>query len=288
MKTSLGIWALGPMITRFVPVGLPARARERADRRQGAARGRRARRPDGRLRVSLPGRAATPTTSTRCATRSTGTGSPACAPASTPTRASAGRAHLGRRGDAGRGATPDPGDRRARRLARREHDLLARDRGLQLPLPDAVRPVVGVVPRGDGRGGGDLREARGQALPRAQELRARDEDLHAQHRDDDARDPHAARTGAHERPGQHGLAAPDHERRDARRIRGLPRRAGAARTSARELGLGDIRRRQYGRRDRVHGDDSSSRSSCGGPTTARTESGSASTSTPIRRMPSRP
>ncbi len=44
MRTSLGIWALGPMVTRFVPGGYqPEHAYERrADRRQG----RRARSPD--------------------------------------------------------------------------------------------------------------------------------------------------------------------------------------------------------------------------------------------------
>ena len=56
--------------------------------------------------------------------------------------------------------------------------------------------------------------ARRQALPRAQELRAGDEDPHAQHRDDAARDPQAPRRGHRQRPGQHGLAAPDHERRE--------------------------------------------------------------------------
>ena len=54
MKTSLGIWALGPMVTRFVPGGYqPERAGE-TTRRARAASGRRARRPDRRLRVPLP------------------------------------------------------------------------------------------------------------------------------------------------------------------------------------------------------------------------------------------
>ena len=57
---------------------------------------------------------------------------------------------------------------------------------------------------------------RGLALPRAQELRAGDEDPHAQHRDDAARDPQAPRAGPRQRQGQHGLAAPDHERREPR------------------------------------------------------------------------
>ena len=45
---------------------------------------------------------------------------------------------------------------------------------------------------GIGRGGGGLRRPRREALPRAQELRARDEDPDAQRRHDPARDPHAA------------------------------------------------------------------------------------------------
>ena len=97
-------------------------------------------------------------------------------------------------------------------------------------------------------------ERRHRAVPRAQELRARDEDLHAEHRHDAPRDPHAARAGDRQREGQHGLAAPDHERREPRRVRGAARSGRAARPSARELRLGHVRRRQHGRRDRVHGD----------------------------------
>ncbi len=62
------------------------------------------------------------------------------------------------------------------------------------------------------------------------------------------------RQGLDERPGEHGLAAPDHERREPRRVRGAARRRGPARPPARELRLGDVRRRQHGRGDRVHGD----------------------------------
>ena len=58
----------------------------------------------------------------------------------------------------------------------------------------------------------------------------------------------------HEREGQHGLAAPAHERGEPRRVRGAARRRGPARPPARELGLGHVRRRQHGRSDRVHGD----------------------------------
>ena len=63
---------------------------------------------------------------------------------------------------------------------------------------------------GAGRAG--ARQARPQALPGAQELRAGDEDPDAQHRHDAARRAHAARARHRQRAGQHGLAAPDHER----------------------------------------------------------------------------
>ena len=39
MKTSLGIWALGPMITRFVPGGYQPEFHERAHAGEGPARG---------------------------------------------------------------------------------------------------------------------------------------------------------------------------------------------------------------------------------------------------------
>ena len=49
---------------------------------------------------------------------------------------------------------------------------------------------------GDRSGRAARAGAGGHDLPRAQELRAGDEDLHAQHRDDAARDPHAPRARA--------------------------------------------------------------------------------------------
>ncbi len=60
--------------------------------------------------------------------------------------------------------------------------------------------------------------------------------------------------GARQRPGQHGLAAPADERRAPARVRRAARLRGAARPPARQLGLGHVRRRQHGRRHRVHGD----------------------------------
>ena len=99
---------------------------------------------------------------------------------------------------------------------------------------------------------------------------------------------HTLRAAGHrQRQGQHGLAAPDHERREPRRVRGAARRRGPARAPARELGLGHVRRRQHGRRDGVHGDARARRSSCAAPATARTASGSASTSTRTPRTRSR-
>ncbi len=89
--------------------------------------------------------------------------------------------------------------------------------------------------------------------------------------------------GDRERPGQHGLAAPDHERRVAGRVRRHARGRGPARTPARELRLGHVRRRQHGRRDGVHGDAGARARAATGRTTARTASASASTSTPTPR-----
>ena len=95
--------------------------------------------------------------------------------------------------DARGGAAADARGDRPRGRRRRADDHLARDRGLQLPVPDAVRRVVGAVHRRDRRGGRPRRRARRHGVPRAQELRAGDEDPHAQHRHDAARDPHPAR-----------------------------------------------------------------------------------------------
>ena len=280
MRTSLGIWALGPMITRFVPSGYqPQHANEPMP-----VKVRRAVEGLGDLmddyEFHYPGEL-NPDNLDEVRDALDGHGiATVCTGLHTDPRFGKGGLTSVDPAVARRGAPPDPGDGRAGGDDRGEHDLLAGDRGLQLPLPDAVRAVLGMVPRGDGGGGRGLCEARRQAVPRAQELRAGDEDLHAQHRDDPARDPHAARTGDHERPGQHGLAAPDHERREPRRVRGDARCRRAPRPSARELGLGDVRRRQHGRRHRVHGD---ARARRGAPPGAlRREPASASGSTSIR------
>ena len=57
MKTSLGIWALGPMVTRFVPGGYQPERHDEPMPEKVHRAVERPRRPDGRLRVPLPGRA---------------------------------------------------------------------------------------------------------------------------------------------------------------------------------------------------------------------------------------
>ena len=219
MKTSLGIWAFGPMVTRFVPGGYQPQWAGETTAEQGAAGGRGARRPDRRLRVPLPAGALADDnldevrealggprhllhrerdcTSTRCFGR--------------------GGLSVARRRRARRRRSRRTLDgRRLRGRARRALHHLAGDRGLQLPVPDAVRGELGAARRRDRPGGAALQGARRHDLPRAQELRAGDEDPHAEHRHDAARDPHAAAPGPRQRQGQHGLAAPDHERREPR------------------------------------------------------------------------
>ena len=100
---------------------------------------------------------------------------------------------------------------------------------------------------------------------------------------------HTLRARGHrQRQGQHGLAAPDHERREPRRVRGAARGRGAARPPARELRLGHVRRRQHGRRDGVHGDARARARAAPRGLRRRTASGSASTSTRTPRTRSRP
>ena len=243
------------MVTRFVPVGYQPEHGSESMRRQGPPRGRRPRRPDGRLRVPLPLRAQPPTTSTRSARRSTATGSTAWPAGCTSIRATA------------RAGSPRPTTRvrdealqgharrlRVRRRDRRALHHLAGDRGLQLPLPDALRASRGRASSTASARPRPRWPGTAEALPRAQELRAGHEDLHAQHRDDAARHPQAARRGDRQHPGQHGLAAPAHERRAPAGVRRAAGRRGAARPPARQLGLGHLRRRQHGRRDGLHGD----------------------------------
>ena len=238
VKTSLGIWALGAMVTRFVPGGYQPEHGRETHGREGAARGRRARRPDRRLRVPLPAGAQRATTSTRSARRSAATASTASPAACTSTRASA-RAGSPR-------PTPACATRRGGSPARPPTSPASSARtsssgpGSRATTTRSRRPTreLALAHRGHRRGRRGLRGARRQALPRAQELRARDEDPHGQHRDDAARHPQAARPGDRQRPGQHGLAAPDHERRAPRRVRRAAGRRGAARPPARATPAG--------------------------------------------------
>ena len=160
MNTSLGIWALGSMVTRFVPGGYqPERAGETT-----AERVRRAVDGLGDLiddyEFHYPGELH-PDNLDEVRDALDGHGIyTICTGLHLDPRFGRGGLVVTRRGRAGRGAPPHPRDRRARRRGRREHGLLARDRGLQLSVPDAVRGVVGVVHRRDRRGRGDVRGAR--------------------------------------------------------------------------------------------------------------------------------
>src|SRR4051794_15688019 len=88
LKTSLGIWAMGGMVTRFVPLGYqPEHADEStADKVRRAVEGLGDLIDDYEFHYPRSSRA---TTSTRCAQRSTATGSTAWRPACTSTRSSA-------------------------------------------------------------------------------------------------------------------------------------------------------------------------------------------------------
>ena len=195
LKTSLGIWAFGSMVTRFMPVGYQPAAHEQDDRREGAPRRLGPRRPDRRLRVPLPGRALAGqprrgALGARRARHLHALRGPAPRSALRPRRPR----QPGSR-DPGGGAAPHARGRRLRRLAGRALRAVARHRGLQLPVPDALCRQLGLVHRGRRPGRRGVRQARPQAVPGAQEQRARDEDPDAQHRHDAARHPQAARPG---------------------------------------------------------------------------------------------
>ena len=158
MKTSLGIWALGPMMTRFVPGGyqpqftnedMVVKVRRAVDGLGDLMDDYEFHYP-GELNPRQPRRGA------RCARRARDRDGVHRAPhdprfgrggLTRPTRRSARR-----RGGCTRETAELAGAVGA------QHDLLARDRGLQLPVPDAVRTGVGVVHRRDGRGRRDLRK----------------------------------------------------------------------------------------------------------------------------------
>ena len=175
---------------------LPARARLGVDGREGPPRGRRPRRPDGRLRVPLPGgaRARQPRRGPR--RRSTATASTAWPAACTSTRASARAGSSSpddadpRRGAARSRSTPATSPARSARTSSSGRGSRATTTPSRRPTRESWARLI------DGVGAGRRRRCAGhgaQALPRAQELRAGDEDPHAQHRDDAARHPQAAR-----------------------------------------------------------------------------------------------
>ena len=147
MKTSLGIWALGPMVTRFVPGGYqPEHAGETT-----AQRVRRAVEGLGDLiddyEFHYPQELSTDNLD-EVRDALGGHGIYAICDGAAPRPALRARRLVSPDPAVrARGAPADPRGRRLRRLARRAHDLLAGDRGLQLPVPDAVRRVVGVAHR---------------------------------------------------------------------------------------------------------------------------------------------
>src|SRR5215208_2591523 len=235
------------------PRRLPAAVARRADPRESAARRRRARRTDRRLRVPLP-RGAEPREPRRRPRRARRARDLLhCVGAARRPALREGRSDVARRFRPLRGGAAVPRGGRSRRRGRRADDHLARRRGLQLSVPGAVRRGVVAPARRHRAGGRAPRAARAAPLPRAQELRAGDEDPHVERRHDAVRDLEAARTRHRQRQGQHGLAAPDHERREPGGVRRAARGAGPARPPARELGLGRVRRRQHGRGDALHG-----------------------------------
>ena len=253
MKTSLGIWALGRWSTRFVPGGYQPQWRDETT----AQRVRRAVDGLGDLiddyEFHYP-QELSARTSTRCATRSAGTASTASRPASTSIRSSAAAASAR---PTRRSASEAVGGRwrpPTSPASSAPTSSSGRDRGLQLPVPDPVPRELGAVRRRHRPGRPALHGARGPALPRAQELRAGDEDPHAQRRHDAARHPQLRAQGLDNvkvnMDWQHLIMNGE----SLGRVRGAARGRGAARPPARQLRVGHLRRRQHGRGDRVHGD----------------------------------
>ena len=183
------------MATRFNAGGYKPELTGVSTADEGADGRRGARRPDRRLRVPLSAGALTgePRRGAGGARRARDLLRLQRPPSESVVRQ--GRLLLPRRRDEGRGAPADARGHRPRRGGRGALHHLAGDRGLQLPVPDAVRVVVAAVHRRRRRVG-PAREGQGRdGVPRAQELRAGDEDPDAQHRHDAARHPHAARAG---------------------------------------------------------------------------------------------
>ena len=220
LKTSLGIWAFGSMVTRFMPVGYQPQLTNAHDRGEGAPRGQRA---SGDLiddyEFHYPAELS-PDNLDEVRSALAGHGIYAiCA-----------GLHLDPRFGRGGLVNPDPATRaEALRLTLEGADfagslgahfvLWPGIEGYNYPFQTPYAESWGWFIDAVGQAAEVCAQARQEAVPGAQEQRAGDEDPDAQHRHDAARHPHAARPGDHERPGQHGLAAPDHERRVARRVR---------------------------------------------------------------------
>ena len=153
MKTSLGIWALGPMVTRFVPVGYqPEHAYEStADKVRRAVEGL-GDLMDG-YEFHYPHELSPDNLDDVRA--ALGDHDIYCIASGLHLDPKFGRGglRLARRRDSRRGAPAHARGRRLRRLAGRPLHHLARNRGLQLPLPDALRRLLAVADRGCRRGG---------------------------------------------------------------------------------------------------------------------------------------
>ena len=143
LKTSLGIWALGPMVTRFVPAGYqPQWAGESTVERVRRAVDGLGDLIDG-YEFHYPQRARRGRTWTRSGKPSAGTTSTRRERAPPRPALRPRRPRLARPGHPRGGAPADRGRCGLRRLDRRALHHLAGDRGLQLPVPDAVSPRAG-------------------------------------------------------------------------------------------------------------------------------------------------
>ena len=165
LKTSLGIWAFGPMITRFVPGGYQPEHDydDRARGREGPSRGEGLGDLIDGYEFHYPNELSHDNLDAVQA--ALGGHDIYCI---------AGGLHLDPRFGRGGLVNPDPalrGEARrivreaaaVRRLARRAPDHLAGRRGLQLPVPDALRRLLALADRGDGRGRRGLRASTGSS-----------------------------------------------------------------------------------------------------------------------------
>ena len=287
MKTSLGIWALGPMVTRFVPAGYqPEHNEPTAEKVRRAVEGLGALMdgyefhypqelsPDNLDEV----RSALGEHDIYCI---------------------ASGLHLDSRFGRGGLVSPDAATREeARRITREAADFAGSlgahfiiwpgiegyNYPFQSPYADSWRWLIEGIGEAaevcDGHGVKLFLEHKNSEPAMKILMRNIGMTLHVIHK--------LRAEGVDERAGEHGLAAPDHERRAPARVRGAARRRGAARPPARQLRLGHLRRRQHGRRHGVHGDGRARARAAPGRLRRTAASGSASTSTRTRRTRSGP